>query len=70
MKNKVLHYSLVIPNEYGGLQTTTLCGRMLNYEDDGYNVADKKEEVSCKHCLKAMETYWGKLLMEKGISYK
>jgi len=70
MKNKVLHYSLVILNEYGGYNTTTLCGRMLNYEDDGYNVADKKEQVSCKHCLKDMETYLGKTLMEKSISYK
>ena len=40
---------------------------MNNHLDNGWNIADKKEEVTCKHCLKAKNTAWGKKLIKQNI---
>lgn len=62
----VTHKS-IIRGFQGATITTTLCGRMQSHLEDGYNVGDN---VTCKHCLKAMDTYWGKNLIEQAEAYK
>ena len=64
--SKVLHRSIIRKTIYG-TNTTTLCGRMDNNLDDGWNVADNKNKVTCKHCLKAKETFWGKKLCKTSV---
>lgn len=66
----VKHYSLMRKNEYNGLNTTTLCGRMDNNLKDGWNVASTPKDVTCKHCLNAMQSGWGKKLMKDNLNYK
>ena len=67
---KVKHYSIIIKLDNGTILTTTLCGlcgRMDNGLADGWNIAEKIKDVSCKHCLKAMKTVWGKSLIEQSL---
>ena len=50
MSRKVLHASKV--TQFNGYtRTGTLCNRMTT-GDDGMNIADGDEEVTCKFCLK------------------
>ena len=64
----VLHKSIVRDTGHG-IQTITLCGRMDNSLDDGWNIAEDNEPT-CKHCLNAMKTGWGKKIIEQHNSYK
>lgn len=50
----VLHKSDNRPNQYGGTNYRTLCGRMNARCDDGMNVAETDEKVTCKFCLRRM----------------
>lgn len=52
-KSIVTHLCNTRTNAWGGHNTTSLCGR-LRTVNDGMNVTDKKSEVTCKFCLKAM----------------
>lgn len=64
---KVLHHSIIRKIEHGRL-TTTLCGRMNNFLNDGINVAiEKNEKVTCKHCLNAEKTPWGKEIIKQSL---
>lgn len=51
---KVLHQSYVVEYPDGRIRTGTLCGRSA-VTDDGMNVADGSEEVTCKLCLRRLE---------------
>jgi len=62
---KVLHHSIQ-RESHGGVLNTTLCGRMDNNLEDGWNIAEG-EPVTCKHCLNAEQTYWGKKIIEQAI---
>lgn len=42
------------PNQYGGTNYRTLCRRTNRSCDDGMNVADSDDEVTCKFCLNIM----------------
>ena len=56
---KVLHKSIIADTQMG-LIITTLCGRNSQKTKDGYmNITKDDTEVTCKHCIKAMGTYWG-----------
>ena len=66
MKRTVSHKSIIRPGNIGGTVTTTLCGRMDNSNKDGYNVSD---EVTCKHCLNAMNKAWGKRIISISENY-
>jgi len=48
----------------GCIITGTLCGRMDNSLEDGWNIAID-EPITCKHCLKALNTPWGKDLVNQ-----
>ena len=65
---QVLHHSIVRDTGHGIL-TTTLCGRMDNYLRDGINIAINKK-VTCKHCLNAEKTAWGKEIIKQAEDYK
>ncbi len=46
------HQSLIIERA-GDLRIThTLCGRESGQSDDGMNIAERPEDVTCKFCLK------------------
>ena len=64
--NKVQHKSIVREGRFGGTLTTTLCGRMDNSSDDGWNVSDK---VTCKHCLNATKQAWGQKVIKIAEDY-
>lgn len=49
----VIHEGIYKPNVFGGVTTTTLCGRVSNACDDGMNVGDA---VTCKFCLRILKT--------------
>lgn len=40
----------------GYTRTTTLCGRMNRANPDGMNIAANDATVTCRFCLKQMET--------------
>lgn len=46
----VLHHSMIILRTDRTIYTT-LCGRMNAKSRDGMNIANKREEVTCKFCL-------------------
>jgi len=49
-----LHKSRVRKNAFGGVTTTTECGRTNAASDNGMNIATSDNEVTCKFCLKLM----------------
>jgi len=51
-----IHLARVInPNRFGGISTTTLCGRANAACMDGMNSTDKQEEVTCSFCLRIIK---------------
>lgn len=50
----VLHKRDNRPNAYGGTNYRTLCGRTNARCDDGMNVAETDDAVTCKFCLRRM----------------
>jgi len=62
---QVTHKSIIRKTSYG-TNTTTLCGRMDNNLEDGWNVAEG-EEFTCKHCINASKTYWGQEIIKQAI---
>lgn len=50
---KVLHQSKVVRRREHTITGTT-CNRMSNADEDGFNVADSDELVTCKFCLRIM----------------
>lgn len=50
-----LHKERNRPNQWGGTNYGTLCGRTNRANSDGMNVAETDAEVTCKFCLKLME---------------
>ena len=66
MKKEVTHKSIIREGKFGSTQTTTLCGRMDNSIEDGWNVG---EEATCKHCQNAMKTFWGKKIIAQAEEY-
>lgn len=70
MKNKVLHWSIVRESCFGNgtIQSTTLCGRMDNSIEDGWNIAEN-EEVTCKHCLNVAKQPYGQKIIEQANEY-
>ena len=51
----IKHESMVRPNAYGGHTYRTLCGRTNRRCNDGMNVAEEGEQVTCKLCLKKLK---------------
>lgn len=51
----VIHMQLIRKNAFGGMTNTTLCNRM-RCTFDGMNLTDKKEKVTCKFCLKLLDS--------------
>lgn len=52
----VKHLSITRPNQYGGYNTRTLCGRVNSaYEGEGINDTADKSEVTCKLCKKMID---------------
>jgi hypothetical protein len=52
----VTHFSKINrKNAFGGTTFGTLCNRMNAGSKDGMNCTEKREEVTCKFCLKIME---------------
>jgi len=49
MRRQVSHQQVFIPNAFGGVTNTTICGRVDNSKDD-LNV--EAAEVTCKFCLR------------------
>jgi len=47
----VIHRFIVRPGPFGGILTTTLCGRMNRACNDGINSGDGAQ-VTCKFCIK------------------
>lgn len=54
MSKQVMHSSHVVRYPDGRTRTGTLCGRST-LTDDGMNVADGAEVVTCKLCLRRLE---------------
>jgi hypothetical protein len=50
------HKSNMKENRFGGWSNRTLCGRSNRASSDGMNVAATDAEVTCKFCLKLMES--------------
>jgi hypothetical protein len=50
----VTHFAKVTTNKLGWTRTHTLCGRSNSASKDGFNSTDKREEVTCKFCLKRL----------------
>ncbi|TQV80350.1 hypothetical protein FKG95_09145 [Denitrobaculum tricleocarpae] len=50
----VTHVGIFKPSAFGGIRTTTLCGRVDNSLDDS-NVADTPAQATCKLCVKARD---------------
>lgn len=55
-----LHLNYLVPNQYGGYNTGTVCGRENKQSDDGTNSTHVHSEVTCKFCLTIMadEKHW------------
>lgn len=53
-RKRVLHRSIFKPNRFGGVSTTTLCGRVDGSGQD-YNVADSDDEVTCFYCRRILD---------------
>ena len=51
---KVIHKQRYIELLHGGNMNTTLCGRVSHADEDGTNVTEKYDEVTCKFCLNQM----------------
>lgn len=56
MTRTVLHASKVVKGPFGSTRTTTLCERM-QLGNDGMNVADNIEQVTCKLCLRRLKAF-------------
>lgn len=54
MARKVLHASKIVKAPFGGTRTTTLCERM-QLGNDGMNVADTNEKVTCRLCIRELQ---------------
>jgi len=54
-RKMVQHKDRQYKNRFGGMTYTTLCGRMNAACNDGMNVANTDDEVTCKFCLRRME---------------
>ena len=54
MAKPVIHEQVYRPGPFGGVMNTTLCGRLASGED--MNVADGAEKVTCKLCLRRIES--------------
>lgn len=50
----VMHKSRVVERP-GYTRFTTLCGRMNKASQDGMNIADTDDQVTCKFCLRASQ---------------
>lgn len=53
MGQPVTHQGIMKPNAFGGVTTTTLCGRMSGATADPINSG---EDVTCKLCRKILDT--------------
>jgi len=47
-----MHLARIRSNRYGGFNTGSLCGRLNAKSEDGMNLTDKADEVTCKFCRK------------------
>ena len=65
MNRQVNHKSIIRKTSYG-IITTTLCGRN-NSRSNNDGFLNVNEDVTCKFCLKAMQTTWGKKLIEASL---
>lgn len=52
-KPSIVHLSITRPSAFGGIKTTSLCGR-LRTTGDGMNLTADRAEVNCKFCLKKL----------------
>lgn len=50
-----LHKSVTRNDRFGGITTTTLCGRMNKACDDRMNIADDDVGVTCRFCLQSIQ---------------
>lgn len=46
-----VHLAKITPNRFGGTNTTSMCGRLNKASNDGMNITDVHEDVTCKFCL-------------------
>lgn len=53
-RSMVLHKDANRPNQWGGTNYRTLCGRTNSACSDGMNVAETDAGVTCKFCLARM----------------
>ena len=67
MKSKITHKQIYKEISETGTLSTTLCGRVNNYQNElneGMNVA---EDFNCKLCLRISKTKWGQTLIKNSI---
>ena len=62
-----MHWSIVTESKWG-IHNRTLCGRMDNSLEDGWNVGEN-HEVTCKHCLNASKQPWGQNIIKQADEY-
>lgn len=53
-KSMKVHLARVVSNAWGGVNTGSWCRRLHRGSQDGMNITDDKEKVTCKFCLKLM----------------
>ena len=64
------HKQIYKEGVFGGLQNTTLCGRVNNYQNEKNDGANVSEDFNCKFCLKMAKTKLGKEIIKRSANNK